>query len=137
MVSESMLYDGPSRLLRQSLSGLVQRQQLIANNLANIDTPGYRSVDIDFERALQRRLAADQRLPILVTSPAHMSTTGGWAEQQGTLLRAPAFREDGNGVDVDAEMARLSETVIQYNVVSQLLAARIALMRLAVTEGRR
>lgn len=125
------------QLLRESLSGLTHRQQLIANNLANVDTPGYRSFDVPFEQLLERQIKREGELPLRLTAAGHMSASVGAPGELAAVRRRETFRVDGNGVDVDAEMERLSETAIQFSAVTQLLSARIAILKSAVTEGRR
>lgn len=130
------LLDGPGQILQGSLSGLVRRQQLISNNLANVDTPGYRALEVPFEQVLDREMAREGRFAMVMTSPAHMGSSGA-QEQALSVQQQGMFRTDGNGVDVDAEMARLAETAIDFNAVSQLMAARLSILKLAITEGRR
>ncbi|HEX2924167.1 MAG TPA: flagellar basal body rod protein FlgB [Chloroflexota bacterium] len=130
-----LLFDGQTRLLQQTLGGLARRQELIANNVSNVDTPGYRSMDIRFEQVLDKQLRREGQLAMARTSDSHMSgpdVVDQAMSSQDNLI----FRTDGNGVDVDAEMAKLSETGISFNVVTQLLNARLGLMRLAVKDGR-
>ena len=132
----SPLLDGTSLLLRQGLSGLTRRQELIANNLANMDTPGYRAADVPFEQVLDRQIRQSGDIPMLMTADLHMNGGTSQLARMETTMGA-AMREDGNGVDVDYEMSRLAETTIQFNAVTQLFAARMALLRSAVTDGRR
>ena len=124
-------------LLENSLSGLSQRQKLIANNLANVDTPGYRSFDVPFEQVLERSIAQGKELPLTLTKVGHISAFNASPASFTAEQRPAVYRTDGNGVDVDAEMEKLSETAIQFNAVAQLLSARIAVLSSAVTEGRR
>ncbi len=124
-------------ILRSSLSGLAQRQRLIANNLANMDTPGYRALDVPFERVLDREMRKEGDLALRLTSAGHMQGTGVSQTEAAIERRQAVFRSDGNGVDVDAEMEMLSETAIQFDAVAQLLNARVAILRSAVNEGRR
>lgn len=129
--------DRRMQILENSLTGLTQRQRLIANNLANVDTPGYRSFDTPFEQVLERNVVRGRDLPLRVTSAGHMNGSGA-AMTSLTAEQCPSvFRADGNGVDVDAQMEKLSETAIQFNTVTQLLSARMAILRSAATEGRR
>ncbi len=130
------LLDGPGQLLQESLSGLVKRQQLIANNLANVDTPGYRAMDIPFEQVLDREIRKEGDLRMVVTDPGHVGSSP-VMEQALSKQQPVVFRTDRNGVDVDAEMSRLAETSIQFDAVSQLMAGRLAIMRMAVSDGRR
>lgn len=135
-MAEGPLLDGTSRLLQEGLSGLVKRQQLIANNLANVDTPRYRAMDVPFEQVLDREIRKEGELQLAVTQPDHIATPA--AMEQALSMQQPVvFRTDGNGVDVDAEMASLAETTVNFNAVSQLMAGRLAIMRMAVNDGRR
>ena len=130
-----LLLDGTGQLLQQSLSGMVKRQQLIANNLANMDTPGYRAMDVPFEQVLTKEIRRGGDLRMAVTQPGHMDSST--PTQQAVGLQEPVvFRTDGNGVDVDAEMTKLAETSINFNAVTQLMAGRLAIMRMAISEGK-
>ena len=132
----SPLLDGTSLLLRQGLSGLTKRQELIANNLSNMDTPGYRAADVPFEQVLDKQIRQTGDIPMMMTADLHMNAGASQLARMETT-RGAAMKEDGNGVDVDYEMSRLAETTIQYNTVTQLFAARMALLRSAVSDGRR
>ncbi|MGI5836053.1 MAG: flagellar basal body rod protein FlgB [Chloroflexota bacterium] len=129
--------DHRMQILQNSLSGLSQRQRLIANNLANIDTPGYRSFDVPFEQVLERTITNGPDLPLQLTSAGHIGAPSGTMPSLTAVQSPSVLRTDGNGVDVDAEMAKLSETVIQFNAVTQLLSAKLAILQSAATEGRR
>ncbi len=135
-MADAPLLDGTGRLLQGSLSGLVKRQQLISNNLANVDTAGYRSLDLPFEQVLDREVRKEGDLRMVVTQPGHISSPT-VMEQALDTQQPVVFRTDGNGVDVDAEMARLAETSINFNAVTQLMAGRLAIMKMAVSDGRR
>jgi flagellar basal-body rod protein FlgB len=81
------------------------RQQLIATNMANIDTPGYHASDIDFEREMHRAAVTDSTQ----LAPAVYQTHG--------LMERP----DGNNVDIDRESLLLSQTQLQYQIGIQLV----------------
>ena len=134
-MADSPLLSGADRILEDGLSGLSKRQQLIASNIANMDTPGYRALDVPFETALQREMGQGSELPMLRTVAAHMGGTSDQSSLLSTVVSGDAMQADGTGVDVDYEMARLSETTIKYDAVSQLLANKIALLRSAVSDG--
>ncbi len=130
-----LLLDGTGQLLQQSLSGMVKRQQLIANNLANMDTPGYRAMDVPFEQVLTKEIRRGGDLRMAVTQPGHMGNST--SMQQGAAIQEPVvFRTDGNGVDVDAQMTELAQTNINFDAVTQLMAGRLAIMRMAINEGK-
>lgn len=90
------------------------RQGIVASNVANIDTPGYRTKDIDFRTELQKASA----------TPA--------AVEVGGLLERP----DGNNVSVDRESMRLAETQLQFRLGVQLLRTEFRRMLTAINEGK-
>ena len=99
---------------------LSARQRLVAGNIANADTPGYKTRDIDFQFEFQTALAARDRAlgPHVVEVPAL------------------AVRNDGNDVSIDREARLLAETAQRFALVSQLLAKKFAGMKAAIKEGR-
>lgn len=86
-----------------------QRETIIASNMANIDTPGYRTKDIDFQHELARAMAAPEGSSPAVTV----------RNVQGLLERP-----DGNNVDVDKESLELAESQLQYQMGTQLIKDR-------------
>ncbi len=91
------------------------RDELIANNLANVDTPGYKRQDISFERELQRALGNSryQTMDEKVGSLRAGEVTG----RVYTDGKSYSYRYDGNNVDVDAENTYLAENQITYNAL--------------------
>src|SRR5438128_1883482 len=91
------LFDVTQRALEQAVAGAGMRQQAIADNIANANTPGYKRVDVDFRSALSGALAADDpssALDAVSFAPVRDSSTTG--------------RADGNNVDIDQEMSSMS-----------------------------
>lgn len=128
--------------LKAALNGLAARQRAIASNVANVDTPGYRSLEVDFESAL-RHLAGTTSTPRLVTTdPAHLPggapSPADWSTPVTVRTRdGMSLRSDGNNVDIDLEMTRLAETASVYNALIQISALRLGVLRSAATEGRK
>ncbi|MBE3590244.1 MAG: flagellar biosynthesis protein FlgB [Firmicutes bacterium] len=136
--------------LSAGLEVLSLRQRLIAQNLANVDTPGYARLDLDFGQAFAAALAAETGT---AGSPGATALAGPAGVPGATVLAsaAPAlpagaslagavqpaaglaFKVDGNGVDLDQEMVELAETGMQYEAASQLLALAFGRLRTAVT----
>jgi flagellar basal-body rod protein FlgB len=127
------------RGLSAALSGLAQRQQAIATNIANLDTPYYQATDVTFEGALQQALGSRDGRALVTTHAAHLGGPASLTEALTTRTHAPgtARRNDGNTVDLDREMARLAETSLRYNAVASIVASKYAGLRTAITEGRR
>ena len=109
-----------------------QRQQLLAANIANADTPGYKARDFDFAAALKR--AAGARINRTQTRPGHLAGGGGDLAGVGIRYRIPAQDSiDGNTVEVDRETALFTENALAYQANAQFLGDTIRSLRLAIT----
>ena len=121
----------PTNLIDPTLEGVARaltvharRHAVLAENVANLETPGFRARDTDFRMALKEAFAtAEAGEPAPHTEALHEDTT------------VPP-RADGNTVDLDIQMAELSDNVQRYGTLSRVLAKRIALIRTAI-EGSR
>ena len=141
--------DPTQKALRTALTGLQQRQQAIANNIANVDTPNYRAKGVAFEEALQAELAGPpkgppklQRLGLDATDRRHIPLkpiVRGVVDARPVTFDTPdgTLRNDGNTVDVDREMSKLAETTIVYNAMGQMAGNKLGLLQTAINEGRR
>ena len=102
---------------QQAALGLrAQRQQILAGNIANADTPNYKARDFDFSSALKDAVAGRTggSLAMDKTAPGHLAGTLA-ASQAGLMYRTSAQASaDGNTVDMDVERAQFSENAIQY-----------------------
>lgn len=130
--------------LNLALDGLSRRQSLIANNVANGDTPNYKATDVSFEQQLTNALnGGPSPISMSATSAGHMNlgAAGGLNGSIDNLsetveLHDSALRNDGNNVDMDREMARLAETGIRYDAVAGQIASRIGLMKTILSQAR-
>ena len=128
------------RVLRAAMNGLSVRQRVIADNLANVDTPDFSASKVDFESALQSAIAQhrDGDLPLLRTASLGGGQDDLLAEAQPQVVRLDnAQSSDGNGVDVDQEMVELTQTNLTYNALAQMVSSRFQLMRTVINDGRR
>ena len=112
-----MFNDVTSAVLQVALSGLAARQRSIANNIANIQTPGYRAETVQFEGAL-RRAITDDTPPDQVTATTSLST-------EPTLL-------NGNNVNLDTETLANVSTGLQYQMMLRGLDARFTDLHTAI-----
>ncbi len=90
-----------------------QRNELLSNNLANVDTPGYKRKDIDFESQLRRALG-NSRYETVDSKVSHLTST----ELDARVYTDSAnfsYRLDGNNVDIDTEGVELASNQIKYN----------------------
>ncbi len=120
-------------LLRARLDHLSQRQQLIAENIANASTPGYRPRDIDsagFERMLASA-SSGRGLAMTRTHSGHMSGNGGSAQVQVVTRDDSETTIDGNAVVLEDQMARAAETRMAFETGIALYQKGLELVRLA------
>ena len=118
------LFDVTQIALERALQGSSLRQRVLANNLANANTPGFKRSDVDFHATLARELA-----------------TTGSTDAVERLSFAPvtdsasSMRADGNNVDVDEEMALLQENSLEYQALVTVARARIVMLKMAMGGG--
>jgi flagellar basal-body rod protein FlgB len=109
-----------------------QRTELLATNLANADTPGYKARDIDFREALANA-SNGGGTTLRTTSARHLSTASeaGAAELKYRVPLAPSL--DGNTVDVQLEQAAFAENAVRFQATLTFLSARFRGLMTAIT----
>lgn len=122
-------FSGADSYLRAAMSGLAARQRAIANNVANVDTPGFKATEVRFEDALKNAISRGQSSKAVNQSELNSMMS------RGTLVDATATRADGNNVDIDREMEMLSEANLNYSALTQVMSTRIGILR-NVINGR-
>ena len=101
--------------LERYMDLLSARQKLVASNIANADTPGYRTQDIDFQSEFLNAAGGPPR-----------------ATEVGEL----PVKNDGNNVSLDREARLLAENALRFQLASQLMKSQIRAVRSAIQEGR-
>lgn len=136
MVLNSIVSSPRVAVLEQAISASSLRQKVISNNIANVNTPGYKKGEVLFEEMLQSAVNGD-KMPMLQTNARHLPM------KQGTIptpklnvLSNSSIRTDGNNVDIDIEMASLAKNSIYYNAVVQQMSGYFAGIKSAIKEGR-
>ncbi|MFN8383458.1 MAG: flagellar basal body rod protein FlgB [Anaerolineales bacterium] len=128
-MSDSLFSDISSLTAKAALSGLSLKQQTISRNIANIDTPGYLAQTVNFQDALSRLVDNNVLLPIKTTNAAHLTTAESKPILNTSLRPGGTLRADQNNVDIDVEMADMSEAGIQYQAISQAITKKLALLK--------
>src|SRR4051794_28457566 len=105
------LFDTTQTGLERALTGAALRQEAIASNIANVNTPGYRRQDVDFQSALRAAWGdesnVDRVQPAVGTDPSAQ------------------VRQDGSSVDIDVEAAAQAKNGLQYEAISQVMKSRV------------
>jgi len=121
--------DITSTALAKTLDAAAARQKAIANNIANVETPGYKRVYVSFENELRS---------VMEEGSAHAvrKALKSLAPVRRTDL-VSAEKPDGNNVNIDAEIAELARNTLKQKAVTVLMAGKSAMLRAAITEGKR
>ena len=113
------LFDNTELGLERAMSGASLRQSLLANNIANANTPGYQRMDVDFHAALAQAMASGD--------------AGAIDSVQFQPQRDPrAMQADGNGVDIDTESANIAKNALEYDAMISVARARIGILKSAM-----
>ena len=122
-------------VLSKAMDLRTQRHQVLASNVANADTPGYKARDFDFRAAMQDALAAADGSGVALarTSERHLQGAGGSGGQLLQYRSETQSAVDGNTVDMDVERAQIAENAMQYEVLTRLVSDRLQGMRTALS----
>ena len=137
MLLDKLLFsDNAPKAMKKSLDLMSTRQSVITSNIGNVDTPGFKASEIDFQGQLREALGSKGQLSLQATNDKHF---GPKTSNISTLTADPFEEEDaaksnGNNVDVDKEMAKMAENQIFYNAVIQLMMKRGSTVRASITE---
>ena len=130
----SFLGDTTLSLIQRGLDVGLKRQLVLSSNVANLDTPNYTPGDVDFEAALGA-VSKTSSVAVARTEAGHMALNGGAEEIRTTQTpdREPSL--DGNSVDLDSQMARLSQNGVAYQANIKAISKKLALLKYAASEG--
>jgi flagellar basal-body rod protein FlgB len=120
-----VLFDTTQIALERAISGASQRNEALAANLANANTPGYQRVDVDFHSALASALSSRD-------ASAQRNALDSMTFTPQADLSAGATRADGSTVDVEAESAKLSANALEQQAEVQIAKTRIGILQSAI-----
>lgn len=115
-----MASTGSLEILQKSLDLTARRHRVLAHNLANVSTPGYRRQDLNFEAAFREAVsqgpeAVEQFEPVV------------------TIDDSAPVRADGNSVSLDQELAEMSKNSMAFQMAMQMLNTRLSIERMAIS----
>lgn len=122
-------------LMKSAMDYRAARQDMIAGNIANADTPFYRPRDIRFEETLAQKSAetfanGSQSLPMAQTNSAHLGPIGSDVSKPTTFFRdGHMARNDGNSVDLDVETTEMAKNSTMFNALTAALKKDSALFK--------
>lgn len=132
--------DAALRFQQEALNLRAQRQEILAANIANADTPGFQARDIDFASEMKKVLARGRinegGLSLTTTSARHIPIQAHSSPSLGLLYRVPDQPAlDGNTVDMDRERAQFSDNTVGYQTNLRVLDGQIKSMMSVLQQG--
>lgn len=126
-------------VLDKALDTASVRQSVLAHNIANVNTPGYKRSVVSFEESLQQALGTKKKMQITANQPGHLKGAKPLNDisPQVQVDYTSSLRKDGNNVNMDMEMAQLAANSINYQTAVNRLNGKISTLRYVINEGRR
>lgn len=129
-------FDSTIQGLDTAMNLRLVNQNVISANIANADTPGYKSKKVEFEGALRQALAVDGNLPLEGDTPEHILV-------HASDPITPAIADDTNGVESldgntvnrSEEMAKMVENQLLYDAAAEMLKKKLGMLKYSITEG--
>lgn len=125
-------------LMQLGMDGAARRQETIANNIANVDTPDYKRQDVRFIDRLQEAVNKRSQTELRTTSASHIESGARRSEETGfntTVDGNTNYRNDKNNVDIDAEMALMAKNNLYYNTLSQQIKNKFDSLNNVIEKG--
>jgi flagellar basal-body rod protein FlgB len=116
-------------LLEHTLTWRSRRQEVIAGNVANLDTPHYTRNELNFHDILNTYIQGGPRVHLISTHPAHI--------QADSAKLAGAIQDTGQEVDVDREMVEMAANHLSYQASVQMLSKKLDSLRTVIEGDRR
>ena len=120
-------------LIKKSLDASVARGEVIANNIANVNTKGYKRHYVTFEETLQD---VKDNVSLKTTNERHITCDEEYGEIRVKRDESNSMRIDGNNVDIDNEMTNLAANNLKYNALITELNSRLSLKRFVINGGK-
>ena len=125
-------------VLQSGLSASWARNAVIRNNIANIETPGFKASDVEFETLLAQTLQGSGFTAAKTHAGHRDFGSGNLANLRPRIVprEGLSMRMDGNNVDIEAENVKLAQNSLYYNTLIEKVNGEIRRLKLAISEGR-
>jgi flagellar basal-body rod protein FlgB len=119
-------------MLERAMDLRTRKHRLVANNIANADTPNFKAFDLEIGEAMDRQ----GRLPMTVSQNSHVGGKGGEIAHRIVSASGVGQRKDGNSVDLDRSMTSLSQNQIMYDALTRLTAKKLLGLKIVIKGGK-
>ncbi|WP_449540002.1 flagellar basal body rod protein FlgB [Ferdinandcohnia sp. Marseille-Q9671] len=129
------LFSNTIHSLEKALDYSALKQKVISNNIANVDTPGYKSQDVSFKNILSNEM--NSQMSANRTSEKHFDfkRSSHFNSSPYITKNDTAYNHNGNNVDIDKEMSLLAENQIYYNAVTQRISGKFNTLKTVIRGG--
>jgi flagellar basal-body rod protein FlgB len=117
-------------VLHKILQATGARQKILASNIANAETPGYKARDIKFGKLLGKQMK------LITTKPEHVGNVDSNGVNGKIVLRNNASWGDRNNVELNVEIANMQENSLNHNAAIKILNSKIKMYKSAISSGR-
>lgn len=118
--------------LEKAIDASMLKYNVISNNIANVDTPGFKKSSVKFDSILKDAIDKNKNVGNSEGLDSEISNIEPEVVQSNTT----SMRTDGNNVDIDSEMADLSKNTIQYNALIQEMSSSLKRLSIAINGGK-
>lgn len=129
-----VLFTGTIALLEKALDYSSVKQNVIAHNIANADTPNYKAKDVQFSAYLHDAL--EKRIQAKRTDERHIPFQSRDPQIQITTRKNLRYHHNGNSVDIDYEMAELAKNQIYYQTMTDILSGKLRTLQTVIRGGK-
>ncbi|MHC1683040.1 MAG: flagellar basal body rod protein FlgB [Clostridiaceae bacterium] len=123
-------------LIKKSLDATTARSRVINNNIANINTKGYKRSYVEFEDKLKDAIGSN-KVMIKTSDEKHIKSSSSNLDYEIKKDTTTFIRTDGNNVDIENEMINLSANNLWYNFLADRAKGKLSTMRFLINDGKR
>jgi len=134
-VFNRILGDTTAGMMEKALAGSSLRHKVIGNNIANVNTPGFKRSEVSFENELATASKGEEPTGLTRTHAKHLAPKSQVVSPNVTAVTNTSLRTDGNNVDIDAEMAAMTKNNLLYNALVQRLGNYYTNIKSAIKGG--
>lgn len=126
-------------ILEKALDLRSKKHNVIASNIANMDTPDYKAFDLIIEKELQKVTGKGNSISLNKTNKAHMQSQRSKAGGVSVVIddtQELSLRGDGNTVDIDKQMGNMAENTLMYKAAAQMIHKKFQGLKSAIQGGK-
>lgn len=128
------IFGGTIYALENALDYSAAKNRAISTNIANVDTPGYKSKDVVFKDVLNEKL--DTTIAMRTTHPKHIAQTPSLQRPYEIITNnSTTYHHNGNNVDIDKEMSELAKNQIYYNSLAERMNGKFQNLKNVIRGG--